>query len=160
MKKLFLLTIALFLMNTSFAQNQAKEIDMKVNFWGLKFIQDDKSLSWKELVNATESNYDANLLIKKARTHNTISDITGLIGGGLIGFPIGQSISDGDANWTLAYIGGGIALISIPFSFSAFNKVNKGIDDYNRSLNSNAYRFQPEFELVANGNGIGFIMRF
>jgi hypothetical protein len=155
MKKSFLI-IALLFTYLSFGQ----EIEMKVNLLGLKFIQNEKQISWAELVDATEGYSVSNKLIRKARTHNTIGNITGLIGGGLIGIPLGQSLSDGDANWTLAYIGAGVAIISIPFSLSAYNKVNQGIDEYNLSLKSTGYNFQPEFNVIANGNGLGIAMKF
>ncbi len=157
MKKGILLIFGLFLLNSSFGQ----EIELKATPLGYKFIQNGKKLKWKELVAATESNVEANLLIRKARTHNTISTVGALLGGALIGIPLGQSASDQDPNWTLAYIGGGIALVAIPFSFSGFNKVNKGIDDYNLSLKSaSIYHFKPEFQVIANGNGIGLSMNF
>ena len=134
---------------------------MKLNLFGYKFVQNGEKLNWKELVKATESNYEANLLIKKAKTHNTISTIAALVGGGLIGIPLGQSTTDREPNWTLAYIGGGIAVVGIPFSFSGFNKVNEGIDKYNLSLKStSSFEFRPEFKIIANGNGIGFSMNF
>ena len=147
----------MFFLNISFAQ----EIEMKLNPFGYKFVQNGQKLNWKELVGATDSNIDANQLIKKAKNQRTISTILGLVGGGLIGISLTQSRSDEDPNWTLAYIGGGIAVVGIPFSFGAFNNVNKGIDAYNLSLKSNsAFRFKPEFKVIANGNGIGLSMNF
>ncbi|WP_394749681.1 hypothetical protein [Spongiimicrobium salis] len=143
------------------AISTAQEIEMKTTIFGYRFTQNGARLSWKELSSATESNLDAHLLIKKARSQNTISSILSFAGGFLIGIPIGQSIGDRDPNWSLAYIGGGIAAIGIPFTFSAFNKVNKGIDTYNLSLKATSrYQFKPEFTILAKGNGLGFIMRF
>lgn len=132
-----------------------------MNLMGYRFEQNGQKLTWKELVNATESNIDANELIKKARTHNTISNVLASTGGVLIGIPIGQSISDRDPNWTLAYIGAGIAVIGIPFTFSAFNKTNEGVDKYNLSLKStSSFKFEPEFRIISNSNGVGLSMNF
>ena len=155
MKKAVLLITILLAVNSSFGQ----EIKMKLNFFGYKFTQNDERLSWKELVEATESNYEANLIIKKARTNRTIYTVTQFVGGVLIGIPIGQSINDQDPNWTLAYIGGGLALVSVPFAFAAFNNANEGVDKYNLSLKS-ASHFNPEFKLFATGNGLGISMNF
>ena len=155
MKKSILILIAFLFLSSSYGQ----EIEMKLNLLGYKFTQNDERLSWKELVKATESNYEANLLIKKARTNRTVYTITQFIGGFLIGIPIGQSISDQDPNWTLAYIGGGISLASIPFAFSTFNNANQGVDKYNLGLKS-ASHFNPEFKLFATGNGLGISMNF
>src|SRR5690606_40428347 len=118
MKKTIALFIGILFLNTSFGQ----EIEMKVNLLGYKFVQNGERLNWKELIDATESNHEANLLIKKAKSHNTISTISLMVGGALIGIPLGQSSANVDPNWTLAYIGVGMATIGIPFSFSAFNK--------------------------------------
>ncbi|WP_435138260.1 hypothetical protein [Formosa sp. A9] len=157
MKKIIIVIIGFFFLNFSFGQ----EIEMKLIFFGYKFIQNGQKLNWKALDNATESNLEANLLIKKAKTHKTISNILSFAGGALIGIPIGQSISDQDPNWTLAYIGGGIIGIGIPFSLSAFNKANEGVDKYNLSLKSaTAFEFKPEFKVMANGNGIRLSMVF
>ena len=117
-------------------------------------------MTWKELTKATESNPEANLLIK-AKSHNTISNILEIVGGGLIGIPLGLSMTDRDTNWTLAYIGGGIAAIGIPFTFSAFNKVNEGVDKYNLSLKPvSTFEFKPQFKIIANGKGVGLSMTF
>ncbi|WP_340066006.1 hypothetical protein [Ascidiimonas aurantiaca] len=134
---------------------------MRLTFFGYKFIQNEERLTWNQLATATEANREANLLIKKAKTQNTVSSVLAMVGGGLIGIPIGQSIADVDPNWTLAYIGGGIAVISFPFSLSAFNNVNKGIDKYNLSLkHTSTSAFSPEFRVIANRNGIGLSMNF
>jgi len=52
-------------------------------------------------------------------------------------------------------------VVGIPFTFGAFNNVNKGIDLYNLSVSPTAqYQFRPEFEVIANGKGLGLSMRF
>ena len=49
----------------------------------------------------------------------------------------------------------------IETAWNAVKKAKKAIDIYNASLNStSAYKFEPEFDILANGNGIGLSMRF
>lgn len=157
MKKLIIVTIGLFFFNISFGQ----EIEMKINLLGYKFVQNGERLTWKEVAKATESNKEANLLIKKAKSNNIISNALTIAGGALIGIPIGQSTTERNPNWTLAYIGGGMIAIAIPFTFSAFNKANEGVDKYNLSLKSaSTFEFKPEFKIIANGNGVGLSMNF
>lgn len=139
---------------------QAQEIEMKINFWGYKFIQNGERLSMKELLAATDANEKAYALIRKARTQNTLSTIFSFTSGALIGIPIGQSLGGEDPNWTLAYIGGAIAVISIPLSFGALNNFNKGIDTYNVSKAATGYHFKPEFKISAGGNGVGLSINF
>uniref|UniRef100_UPI00404AB962 hypothetical protein n=1 Tax=Gelidibacter sp. TaxID=2018083 RepID=UPI00404AB962 len=156
MKPFILSIIAFFFVSLSYSQ----QIDLKVDLFGYKFKQNGERLSWSELVTATESHKEANMLIKKAKTNHTVSGILSTVGGVLIGIPIGQSISDKDPNWTLAYIGGGIAVVSIPFTLSAFNKVNEGVDAYNLSLQSTTSNFKPQFNIIATTNGLGLSMNF
>ena len=160
MKKIFFfILIALFVGNTCQAQDQ--EIEMKLNFWGYKFMKDGERLNWKELDKATSSVAQANRLIKKARTQRTISNITAFTGGFLIGIPLGQKSADREPTWELAYAGGAIALVSLHLSLKAFNNVNKGVDSYNLAVNKTAqYQFQPEFSIFTNTNGLGLAMKF
>jgi hypothetical protein len=160
MKKIVLLTLAVLFVTTA-SQAQDQEIEMKVNFWGYKFMKEGERLNWKELEEATTAVENANLLIKKARGQHTTSIIMAVVGGGMIGWNLGQARNEDDPNYTLAYVGGGIAAVGMGFSISSFNKVNKGVDLYNLAVNKTAqYQFQPEFLLLSNGNGIGLSMRF
>jgi hypothetical protein len=160
MKKIVLLTLAVLFVTTA-SQAQDQEIEMKVNFWGYKFMKDGERLNWKELEEATTAVENANLLIKKARGQHTTSIIMAVVGGGMIGWNLGQARNEDDPNYTLAYVGGGIAAVGMGFSISSFNKVNKGVDLYNLAVNKTAqYQFQPELLVVSNGNGVGLSMRF
>lgn len=156
---ILLVLVALFVTTTNQAQDQ--EIEMKVNFWGYKFMKDGERLNWKELQEATTASENANLLIKKARGQHTTSIIMAVVGGGLIGWNLGQARNENDPDYTLAYVGGGIAAVGMGFSISSFNKVNKGVDLYNLAVNKTAnYQFQPELFVMSNSNGFGLSMRF
>lgn len=157
MRKIILPILAFLFINLSFGQ----EIKMGINLLGYKFEQNGKRLSWKELESETKSNIEANILIKKAKSQNLISNILAFSSGGLIGIPIGQSITDREPNWNLAYLGGGLVMIGIPIAIMASKNVKKGIELYNSSLNSTSlYKFKPEFKLIANDNGIGLEINF
>lgn len=80
----------------------AQKIEMKTTAMGYKFTQNGDKLSWKELLNVTESNEEAYQLIKKGKSQNIISAIIGFVGGGFIGVPLGKSLTNQDPNWTLA----------------------------------------------------------
>jgi len=158
MKKVIYLLIVIISISSF---SNAQEIEMKSTFWGLRFTQNGEKLSLKELANAVQSNDKAYDLIIKGRKNYTITTITSIVGGALIGIPVGQSISDQNPNWTLAYIGGGISLIGIPFAFNTYNKFNEGVDTYNLGLKSSSnYRFNPKFNIYTKGTGIGLTMQF
>lgn len=158
MKTIFFLTcFTLFVQIIS-----SQEIEMTYGLLGYHFEQNDEKIKLKEVIKATESNPEANLMIKKGRKNKTVADVLSFVSGGLIGIPLGQSIAGGDPNWTLAYIGGGIALVAIPFTLRSLNKINKGVDKYNLSLKTASLKpsFEPEFHLITSSNGLGITMRF
>lgn len=158
MKKMILtLTFAFAAMTLCVSQ----QIEMEKVFGGYKFTQNGKKLTMGNLVKTMESNQQAFELIKKAQSNNTLASIIGFAGGGLIGWPIGTAVGGGDANWTLAGIGAGLIVVGIPIASSANKKAKQAVELYNSSLYSTAYyEFKPEFEIMANGNGIGLSMSF
>lgn len=165
MKKIILLIICIvFVCLNLKAQDTVpsnQEIEMKIKLLGYRFYKDGERLTWKELVTATESVETANKLIKRAKSQRFISNSLAFTGGFLIGIPIGQKSNDLEPKWEFAYLGGAIALVGLHLSFRTFNNVNDGIDTYNIAVNKTAmYRFQPEFHLVGNQNGLGLAMRF
>ena len=156
-KQLLFLCFVLF----AFYISNAQEIKMKTPVLTYKFEQNGKRLSWKELLNATESHSESYDLIHKARTNNTVAALLSVAGGALIGIPIGQAVSHKEPNWNLAYIGTGIVAVSIPFTLGALKNARKGIDYYNLSAKStDNYQFNPEFKVATNGGNIGLTMIF
>lgn len=138
-----------------------QKIEIEEVFAGYKFTQNGNQMTMKDLVKTMESNKQAFYLIKKAQSNETLASIIGFIGGGLIGWPIGTAIGGGDANWALAGIGVGFIAVAIPISSSANKKAKEAVELYNSSLNSTSfYKFKPEFEVIATGNGIGLSMIF
>lgn len=164
-KSILALCLFCFALSCSFGQNQEStiepEIEMKASLLGYRFFKDGQRLTWKKLVKTTEAVEEANQLIKKARTQNLIASISAVVGGAMIGFPIGQKSNDYEPMWELAYIGGAILIAGFPFAIKAFNNVSKGIDNYNIAASpSTGYRFQPEMFVINNQNGIGLSLRF
>jgi hypothetical protein len=70
----------------------------------------------KQLLELTKNNPEANKLMKTARSNYTVAYIFSSVGSSLIGYQLGYSVSGGKANWTLAGVGGGLFLASLPFS--------------------------------------------
>ena len=157
--KQIVLSLTMALITLTFCN--AQEIEMEKFMGGYKFTQNGNKLTMRDLVKTMESNQEAFDLIKKAQSNHTFASILGFAGGGFIGWPIGAAVAGGDANWTLAGIGAGLIAIGIPISSSANKKAKQAIGVYNSSLNSTSYyEFKPEFQVIANGNGIGFSMSF
>ncbi len=113
------------------------------------------------MVKTMESYAQAYELVKKARTNNTLATVLGGAGGAFVGFPLGQAMGGGDANWTLAGIGLGLVAVSIPLSSGTNKNLQQAVELYNASLSApSSYHFNPKFELTAVENIIGIVMIF
>ncbi|WP_298342118.1 hypothetical protein [uncultured Algibacter sp.] len=146
---------------SSFSFINAQKIDVEKVFGGFKYTQNEELISIGDLVTIMENNTEALELIKKGRTNRSFAGVLGFAGGALIGWPIGTSIGGGDANWTLAGIGAGLVVVSIPVSSKSNKKINQAVELYNAALNGTSYsNFNPEFNVIANTNGVGFSMNF
>ncbi len=158
MKKTVLaLVLTLFTMSICSAQ----KIEMTKVFGGYQYTQNGNRMTMAKLEKAMKSNSEAHQFIKKAKSNNVIAVIFGGAGGALIGFPVGTALGGGDANWTLAGVGAGLIAIAIPISSGVNKNTKKAVELYNSSLGTIAYfDFKPEFNLVANGHGIGLRMDF
>ena len=154
MKTLFTLVLLLGLFQLSMAQTKPE-----LTFERGRIEQEGVNLRMKEAM-ALMQNYPESLeYLKKARTNNTFAGVFGFIGGYLIGYPLGQSIAGGDANWGMAGAGAAVILVALPFH-SAFKKnTQMAIELYNqadyKTLNNDV---QLNIGLV--GNGIGLKVTF
>ncbi|GAA0872072.1 hypothetical protein GCM10009117_12190 [Gangjinia marincola] len=158
MKKNIVLLLFTFCLSSTF---YAQRIESKKVFGGYQFEQDGKMLSLKDLQNLVEGNKQAFTLVKKARNGNTFATILGIAGGGMVGFPLGTAIGGGDPNWTFAAIGGGLIVVALPLSNSAYRKAKEAVDMYNATLSTtNTFSVKPQLHLITNSNGVGFSLHF
>lgn len=152
-----MLTVSLTL---SFGQAVNDSISMKKVFGGYQFYQGNKRLNMNKLVNTMQPNEVAYKEIKSAQSTYTIATIFGVAGGFMVGWPIGTALGGGDPNWTMAGIGAGLIVVSIPIS-QKFNKQAKhAVDTYNSGLKTSSFWDKSELELSMSGNGIGLKLRF
>lgn len=112
-----------------------------------------------ELAGLLSLNKAAHAEYKKSKGSMAGAMILSFAGGFCIGWPIGTAIAGGDANWTLAAIGGGLILLSIPFTLDANKKVENAIDIYNGGL-SRSSSAKPKVLLGFSPNGAGIRLVF
>lgn len=149
---------SLFIVSTtSLAQNQP--IEYTQSGFGTVFTQDGKTLRPKDLVIITEGQKEANLYMDKAKLNSDWATFFGIVGGALIGWPIGTALGGGDPNWALAGAGVGCIVIAIPLSSGYKKNAIKGAESFNQNLSASSRR-QSTFQLVANGSGIGVSFSF
>lgn len=161
MKKLSLLFILLSLSISSiFGQTPSDTIANKKIFGGYIFYEGNRKLSSSELEHKLSSNQKAYTQFKSAQATNIFASILGGVGGFCIGWPIGTTLAGREANWTMAGIGAGLALISIPIGSSAANKIKKATEIYNSGSQTSSFWDNKELRLSLTENGVGLVLHF
>ena len=154
MKRVIIIAVALIACFNLYSQNQTDSIQV-VKKLGTVFQQNGKTLNIAQIESITSVNPQAAKEMKIAKSNYTFSTIFGGIGGGLIGYPIGTAIGGGEPNWTLAGIGAGIALLSIPFSLSSAKHTKNAVQIYNKGLqHSSLPNMEVRFGSIQNGVGV------
>ena len=152
-----LLTVSL---TFTFGQTVTDSISMKKVFGGYLFYQGEKRLNMNQLVNAVKPNEQAYKQIKSAQSTNTFASIIGFTGGFMVGWPIGTSIGGGEPNWTMAGIGAGLIVVSIPISQKFNKQAKQAVDTYNGGLQTSSFWNKSELRFSMTGNGVGLTLRF
>jgi len=158
MKRIIYITFFLMTMMSAFAQNKADSIEIKKTL-GTVFRQNGKNLTPRQLLDLTQSNAEAYKEMKMAKSNYDVGFVFGFAGGFLVGWPVGTAIAGGKPNWTLAGIGAGLIVVSIPFS-TAYNKHAKNaVRIYNNGLKQTGLTM-VDVKIGLTCNGIGVRMVF
>jgi hypothetical protein len=142
-----------FICSKALAQNQVDPIVIKKNS-GTHFTQNDKNLKIKQLIFITENSPDALAVMKKARINTGIANTLGFVGGGMVGWQLGQAVAGGTPNWVLAGVGAGIIIVAIPISIQAKNQTIEAIELYNNGLPQTEVN-KLKLDLLMGFNGVG-----
>jgi hypothetical protein len=140
------------------AQSPSDSIYYSKNFWGTKFYQENYRINFNQLPGLVGSDLEAAKLIKQARANKTGAAVIGGIGGFLLGWQLGTWIVGGEPNSVAAGVGGGLILVSIPFSSKANKLAIQAVGIHNQKLS--AYLPKPEFNLGFVQSGIALSMHF
>ncbi len=152
-----LLTIAC---SFTYGQISTNSISMEKVFGGYQFYQDGKRLNMNQLVNTMKPNEQAYQQIKSAQSTYTLATIIGGAGGFMVGWPIGTALGGGEPNWTMAGIGAGLIVASIPITQSFNKKAKQAVDTYNGVLPTSSFWDRSELKLAMTGNGVGLTLNF
>jgi len=157
MKTYILLLILITISSTSYAQ--IIEVERSIN--GYTFVQDEKDLSLTELMDIFKANEETSPLAHSVRINYITSQALSITGAAFVTYPIVKALVMGESTrWTAAYIGSGLIVISVPFRLKSISQMKDAVAIYNSNQMTTTYRFQPSFNLVSNGNGIGVSMLF
>lgn len=149
----------LFLMTYCFyGQNISDTIETK-NALGVIFLQNGKKLTPRNLLEISSSNAESYKEMKIAKSNYDVGSVFGFAGGFMVGWPIGTAIGGGEPNWTLAVVGAGLIVISIPFSTAYSKHARKAVEIYNNGLKQTGSS-TVEFRLGLTFNGVGLKINF
>ena len=161
MKKITVIMTLLFLSLTlMFGQNTNDTITMTKVFGGYQFYEGTKRLNVNQLVNTMKPNEQAYNQMKSAQSTYILTQIIGGAGGFLVGWPIGTAIAGGEPNWTMAGIGAGLIVVSIPISQKFNKQAKQAVNTYNDGLLTSSFWDKRELNLSMTGNGVGLTLRF
>lgn len=93
--------------------------------------------------------------IRKSRSNASLSNGLGLIGGLMIGFPLGTALGGGDPVWAVAGAGVVLVGISIPLSLAAKKNAFRAVELYNRDKRNPQSSVFHEIRFGMNLHGIG-----
>ena len=155
-----ILTLLAVSMSFTFGQTASDSISMKKVFGGYQFYQGEQRLNVNQLVNTMKPNNQAYQQIKSAQSTYTLATIIGGVGGFMVGWPIGTALGGGEPNWTMAGIGAGLFVVSIPISQSFNKKAKQAVETYNSGLQTSSFWDKNELKLSLTGNGIGLTLNF
>lgn len=160
MNRITLISFVIFFLNVSsiFGQNQPDSIHIKKKL-GTVFIQNNKKLTPKQLLDITKMDPEAYKEMKLAKLNYNIGNIFGCAGGFLVGWQLGTTIAGGKPNWTLAGIGAGLIVVSIPFSTLYTQHTKHAVGIYNNGLKQMGFR-KIDFKIGLICNGIGIKTTF
>lgn len=156
MTRLFFTLLIPVIVHPAFSQSLDNNITYTKVFGGYKFEQNGEMLNPKRMLDLFQGNEEAYEAMKKAKANYDPAMVLSVIGGALIGWPLGTAIGGGDPNWALAGIGAVFVVGTIPLS-KAFNRhAIRAVDIYNAKLQPSA---SAGLYFGATGYGIGIGLR-
>lgn len=159
MRKITYLLIGILFLNVySLRAQESGKIETRQNL-GVVFLQNGKKLTPKQLLEITKDNPEAYQAMKIAKSNYDIGSVFGFAGGFMVGYPLGSALAGGEPNWTIAGIGAGLILISIPFSIKYSTQAKKAVGMYNSNLTETSFK-KVDFNFGYTRSGLGITMNF
>jgi len=168
---IILIVIMLGITASSWAQEPTEKapivVEKKLLFWW-KYTYQGKNiektylgLSLSKFKTIVRGCPDALAEVETAEKYLMPVAILGFVGGGLIGYPIYQAILGvEDPNWTLAGIGGCLAIVGLRLEVASGKHLKKAVDIYNASIGQSSGTRSIDLELAFAPNRINILLRF
>lgn len=123
-------------------------------FGGYTYYQGKRVLNMNSMMSLMQKNPEAYNMLRKGKTQSDLATVMGFAGGFAFGWPVGTWIGGGDPNWTLAAVGAGIFLVSIPIQINANKKILRSVKMYNEDLTTTS------LELHFSPAAFGLVYKF
>jgi hypothetical protein len=134
MKRIIIHLFFIFTTLSAYSQNSTDTIQV-IRSFGTAFKQNGQLLKPRDLVVITSSNSEAYEEMKLAKVNYDFGIVLSTIGGGLIGWTLGSSLSNKkETSWALAYVGGGLIVVSIPLSIAYSKHARSAVKIYNEGV--------------------------
>ncbi len=156
--RIIIVLLLIGIVGISKGQAPSDSVIVNKSVFGYKFFHHDNRINFNQLPAILNENHEAQQLIRKAKTTNTVASIISGVGGFMVGWQLGAALVGGEPNWNMAAVGGGLTLIAIPIGSKSNKQAIQAIGIYNEGLSSSSHR--PQLFLGASGNGIGMRLNF
>jgi len=141
------------------AQCSDKEkISIKSGFFSSGFYCGSHKLTGSELEQILSKAPGALEEYNSGKSMYIAASIIQIIGGSLIGWPVGQAAAGEESpNWTMAIIGGGIAIPGLILEVVSRRHIRNAIDKYNSTIDKNDTKtslLRRSFKVGLSNNGV------
>jgi hypothetical protein len=109
-----------------------RPIEVDSGLLSARYKQQGQALDRGDMLQKLEREEDSASDASRARVLRIIATGLAAVGGALIGWPLGQKIAGQDPMWPLAYVGAGVAVVSLPLGIWADASVAGAVEAHNR----------------------------
>ena len=162
MKNLILPILLLFASYPMQAQDHSDTIRIlkNQNTQASKFYLKDQLLKPKDMVRMTQNIPEANAEALLARQSHTVAVVLGFTGGFILGWQVGQVISQNPAPWSITILGLGALVVSIPYNKGYHKHATNAAQIYNLDLQKSVGMERAILDFGITSSGMGFQLTY
>lgn len=107
-----------------------------------------------------ESDSAAYSKFETGNSYYTLANVFSPVGGFAVGYPLGTQLSDGEPNWTLAYVGLGTMGIGLILALISQDYYDDAIDLYITNIGGGISHINHNSQPIFTSTGVGISFRF
>jgi hypothetical protein len=141
----------------AFPQAPDSTIQIETTFWGIQYLKTGKQLSFKEVGSVLASEPEAFAEYRKARKNYMVGTVVSLGGAALIAYSVGSALTSAAPHWSVAVVGAGMLLVSVPMNNAFHRRIHRAIGIYNsKTASGRAW----SWHITPCGAGARVVLRF